>query len=103
MSDRIESIQKLLAAEPADVFLQYSLAMEYVAAEQVENALAAFEQCRQIDPAYLPAYVEAGKCARAAGQADDAKTLFQRALELAESAGDTHVAANVRQQLQTLG
>ena len=103
MSDRIESIKKLLAAEPADAFLQYSLAMEYVAAEQIDNALAAFEQCRHVDPTYLPAYVEAGKCARAAGQPDQAKALFERALELAESAGDTHVAANVRQQLQTLG
>ena len=102
MSDRIESIKKLLAAEPSDAFLQYSLAMEYVAAEQPDEALAAFEQCRLVDPTYVPAYVEAGKCARAAGRLDQAKAMFVRALELAQSAGDTHIAANVRQQLEAL-
>ena len=102
MTDRIESIRKLLAADPDDLFLNYSLAMELVAADQLDEALRAFARCVELDPNYLAAYVEAGKCARAAGRVDQARESFQRALELARAAGETHTADAVRQQLETL-
>ena len=102
MTDRIESIRTLLAKDPDDVFLTYSLAMELVAAEQHDDALKTFARCVELDAGYLAAFVEAGKCARAAGRPDEAKTHFQRALELAESAGETHTVDAVRQQLETL-
>jgi len=103
MTDRIDAIKELLAKDPTDVFLQYSLAMECVSAERTDEALEAFATCRQLDPNYTPAYVEAGKCARAAGRLDKAKQLFQQALELAENAGESHIADNVRQQLEAMG
>jgi len=103
MTDRIDAIRKLLESDPDDVFLNYSLAMECVAAERAEEALAAFEACRAIDPAYIPAYVEAGKCARTAGQLDAARELFQEGLKLALKAGDNHIADYLTQQLESLG
>ena len=102
MTDRIEAIRALLAKDPDDVFLTYSLAMELVAAEQVDEALATFARCIELDGSYLAAFVEAGKCARAAGRLDEAKEHFQRAHEQAESAGETHTVDAVRQQLETL-
>ena len=103
MADRIDTIQQLLEKDPSDVFLHYSLGMECVAADRLDEALAAFEACRRIDPAYVPAYVEAGKCARSAGQLEPAKTLFEQGLELAELAGDAHVVDYLTQQLESLG
>ena len=103
MTDRIDAIRKLLDEDPSDVFLHYSLAMECVVADRTDEALAAFEACRTLDPNYVPAYVEAGKCARAAGQTDLARGLFQAALELAKSAGDGHVVDSLTQQLESLG
>ncbi|MHC4562335.1 MAG: tetratricopeptide repeat protein [Planctomycetota bacterium] len=102
MTDRIESIKKLLAAEPDDVFLNYSLAMEYVVAEQCEPALESFSRCIELDETYVPAYVEAGKCARSAGLADRARDYFTRALSLARGQGQNHVVDFVAQQLQSL-
>ena len=102
MTDRIESIRALLAKDPDDVFLTYSLAMELVAAEQFADALKTFARCFELDAGYLAAFVEAGKCARAAGRADEARKHFERALELAQSAGETHTADAVRQQMETL-
>ena len=103
MTDRIDAIRKLLENDPDDVFLHYSLAMECVAAERSDEALAAFEACRELDPNYVPAYVEAGKCARAAGQIDAARGLFQEGLKLAQAAADGHVADYLTQQLESLG
>jgi tetratricopeptide (TPR) repeat protein len=102
MIDRIESIKKLLAAEPDDVFLNYSLAMEYVAANDGKQALAAFSRCIELDESYAPAHVEAGKCARAAGLLDEAREHFTRALSLAKEQGQGHVVDFVAQQLQSL-
>ncbi|MHC4985966.1 MAG: tetratricopeptide repeat protein [Planctomycetota bacterium] len=102
MTDRIESIRALLAKDPEDVFLTYSLAMELAAAEQLDDALKTFARCVELDPSYLAGFVEAGKCARAAGHLDEAKKHFDRALELAKSAGETHTVDAVRQQLETL-
>ena len=103
MTDRIDAIRRLLDQDPDDVFLHYSLAMECVAAGRTDEALAAFEACRALDANYIPAYVEAGKCARAAGHTDVARGLFQAALELAKSAGDSHVSDSLTQQLESLG
>ena len=103
MTDRINAIRQLLDEDPDDVFLHYSLAMECVAAERNDEALTAFEACRALDAAYVPAYVEAGKCARAAGQLGLAKELFEAGLNLANTAGDSHVAGYLTQQLESLG
>ena len=100
--DRIQTIQTLLAKSPNDVFLHYSLAMEYVAAERLDEAVAAFETCITLDGGYLPAYVEAGKSLRSAGRLDEAREMFQRAMELAQDKGEHHTADYVRQQLEGL-
>ena len=102
MSDRIEGIRHLLAKDPDDLFLNYSLAMELAGADQTDEALALFARCHSLDENYMPAYVEAGKCARAAGRLNDAKDHFRKALELATNAGETHAADGLQQQLDAL-
>ncbi len=41
---RIDQIQRLLENEPDDVFLNFSLAMEYESAGQAEDALKQFDR-----------------------------------------------------------
>ena len=102
MPDRIAKIAKLLAQTPDDVFLHYSLAMELCAAGRLTEADAEFARCIELDAAYLPAYVEGGKCLRQAGRLADARTLFQRGLSLAAAKGDGHAQDFIRQQLESL-
>lgn len=102
MTDRIEAIRGLLTKSPDDVFLQYSLAMELLAAERFDEAVAAFDRCLELDEQYLPAYVEAGKASRSAGRNDVASEYFTRAMALAETLGDAHAQDAIRQQLEGL-
>ena len=102
MTDRIAAIRALLKKKPDDVFLHYSLGMELASAGQFQRAVAAFRRCSEIDPEYLPAWVERGKCLRAAGRLDDARQTFTHAFQLAASAGETHTADSLKQQLQAL-
>lgn len=103
MSQRIETIRKMLAEDPGDVFLHYSLAMEYASAGRHEEAVEEFRRCIDLDEAYLSAYVEAGKSLRAAGRVAEARDMFAMGMELAALQGESHVRDYIQQQLDGLG
>ena len=102
MTDRIESIRKMLEGEPDDVFLHYSLGMEYASAERYDEAVSEFRRCIEIDGGYVAAHVEVGKCLRAAGDLSGAREAFLRGLEVASGKGEKHVEDFIRQQLRGL-
>lgn len=102
MGDRIETIRRMLEHDPGDVFLNYSLGMEYAAAGRHEEAAEAFRRCIELDADYLAAYVEAGKSLRSAGRLDNARELFAAGMELAAMQGETHVRNFIQQQLDAL-
>ncbi len=102
MSDRIQAIRKLLAKDPSDVFLHYSLAMELAGRKDFAQAVESLRQCIALDAEYLPAYVEAGKCLRSAGDLAGAREIFNNGLALATDKGETHTATYIRQQMEGL-
>lgn len=101
-TERIEQIRCLLEKTPDDVFLHYSLAMELASADRCVEAVVQFRACIELDPQYLPAYVEAGKVLRAAGEPGQAREIFQAGLELATRKGEDHVRSFIAQQLEIL-
>ena len=102
MTDRIDAIKAMLQKDPTDIFLHYSLGMEYVSSNRLEQAIEAFQQCVKQDAGYVPAYVELGKCLCAAGRLQTAREFFEKGLELARAKGLSHTADYILQQLQTL-
>lgn len=121
MANRVKTIQSLLEKSPDDVFLHYSLAMELYAAslaaappdpgakpgDQTPAQLSELAQhhfgiCIQLDPNYLPAYVELGKCHRSAGQFQRAREIFAAGLALAATQGQQHTQDYIRQQIEGL-
>ena len=102
MTDRTATIRALLEKDPDDVFLLYSLGMELLSAERPAEAVAAFGRCIELDGDYLPAYVEAGKGLRAAGNLDAAREMFAEAMERAAIQGETHLRDFIQQQLDGL-
>jgi uncharacterized protein HemY len=102
MTDRIRAIEGMLEKTPDDVFLQYSLGMEYASGRRYKDAVQAFKRCIDLDEEYLPAYVEAGKSLRSGGELDAAREMFARGMELATRKGESHVRDFIRQQLEAL-
>jgi hypothetical protein len=137
MANRIKTIQSLLEKDPGDVFLHYSLAMEFCArsmgvppmsstartgvrreavpasppqarpGEQTSEQLSKLAQeqfslCIQLDPNYLPAYVELGKCYRTACHFQKAREVFAAGLQLAAAQGQPHTQDYIRQQIEGL-
>lgn len=102
MADRIAVLLKLLARDDRDVFAHYSLGMEYFSAGRHDEAIGEFLRCIELDQKYVSAYVEAGKCLRAAGRLEEARAMLNRAMELAGQLGQSHTQDYIRGQLEGL-
>lgn len=102
MTERIAEIEKMLADSPDDLFLHYSLGMEYASAEQFDQAIAEFRRCIELESEYLAAYVEGGKCLRSAGKLAEARDVFAQGMELASTTGESHMRDFIQQQLDSI-
>lgn len=58
---RIAIIQTMLEKEPNDVFLNYSLGIEYSATQNFNEAIIQFNKSLSIDPDYFTAHYQLGK------------------------------------------
>jgi Tfp pilus assembly protein PilF len=96
---RIRNLERMLLAEPADIFLNYALALEYLRDDQ-GSALAAaqFRKVLELDPRYIPAYYQLGKLLESK---DPEKALeqYKAGLALAEEKKDRKTASEFREAI----
>lgn len=92
---RKEQIEELLALDPEDAFLRYGLAMEYVSAEQDEEAVRTFLDLLKRDGDYVPAYLHVGKALVRLGRDEEAKGLLQTGIAVAQRKRDDHAAGEM--------
>lgn len=99
---RIERIEQLLSNEPDDVFLNFSLAMEYVKAERADDALARFARVHKLDPDYVPAYYQRGNLLASLDRIDPACEALREGIAAAKRNGDQHAVDEMQQSLDLL-
>ncbi len=102
MATRREKIEAMLASEPDDTFLRYSLAMEYDKEERHAESLAAFEELMQATPPYVPAFFMAAQQQARLNAVDQARNFLRTGIEEARHQGDSHAAAEMSEFLQSL-
>lgn len=100
---RLEDLQRLLEQDPANNRLQYMLAMEYLSQDKPAEAAATLRSLLDRDPAYVPAYYQAGRACEQAGDPDAARDFYRRGIEAARRAGDAHAASELQAALDLLG
>jgi Tfp pilus assembly protein PilF len=100
---RLDQLTKMLRTEPADRFLNFALAMEYVKVGRHEEALAQFTRVTELDRAYVPAYFQKADLLVSLNRHAEAKHVYADALTAAEQSGDKHAAQKVREALALLG
>jgi predicted Zn-dependent protease len=99
---RLEQLQKLLAAEPNDAFLNFGLAMELAKLQRYSESLAAFDRVLELDPAYIAAHFHKGKTLLAMGQTSDAKNALETGINEAAKYGELHAKSEMEELLGTL-
>ena len=99
---RREKIEAMLADDPGDTFLRYSLAMELDKDGDHDASLAKFADLTHDDPPYVPAFFMAGQQLVRLERTDEAKTILRDGIAAAQSAGDAHAHREMSEVLASI-
>ncbi len=100
---RREKIEAMLADEPGDVFLRYSLAMELDKEGQHDRSLAEYEHLMRAAEPYVPAFFMAAQQLARLDRVNEARTKLRDGIEVARSTGNAHAAGEMSEMLASLG
>jgi tetratricopeptide (TPR) repeat protein len=103
MPTRREKIEALLADDPGDAFLRYSLAMELDKLAEHEESLALYRALTRDDPPYVPAFFMAAQQLTRLDRIDEARALLRDGIEFARQQGNAHAAGEMSEFLAGLG
>ena len=95
-------LTEILAANPADTFARYGLAMEYSKAGQTERALEEFNALLEKNPDYTPGYFMAAQTLASAGRIDEAKRMLVDGISSARRMGNQHAQSEMTAMLEEL-
>lgn len=98
----LDQLDKLLSAEPNDVFLNFARAMELTRAQRFAEAFAQFDRVISLDRDYAPAYFQKGRAQLQSGDFDAAKATLRLGIERARATGDNHAAGEMTDLLESL-
>jgi predicted Zn-dependent protease len=100
---RREKIEAMLADDPSDEFLRYSLAMELDKEGSHERSLAEFAALMTATPPYVPAFFMAAQQLARLNRLDEARAALRGGIEQARASGNTHAAGEMSEFLASLG
>jgi hypothetical protein len=99
---RREKIEAMLADDPGDTFLRYSLAMELDKEGDHDASLTRFADLTLDEPPYVPAFFMAGQQLVRLGRIDEARTILRDGIAAARIQGDFHAAGEMNEFLASL-
>ncbi|NBV44102.1 MAG: hypothetical protein EBR86_00270 [Planctomycetia bacterium] len=102
-TSRRARIEEMLAADPGDVFLRYSLALELEGAGETDAGIAILAALAAEAPPYVPAFHMAGRHLAARGRFDEARCFLRDGIEEARRQGQEHAAGEMAGLLMDLG
>jgi tetratricopeptide (TPR) repeat protein len=100
---KVAKIREMLAAEPDDVFLNFTLGLELAKEGQHVEAVGCFEKVIRLDGNYSAAYLQMARSQIDLDRRDDARRTLAMGAEVAERAGDLHARDKMKELLHTLG
>ena len=100
---RREKIEAMLADDPGDTFLRYSLAMELDKEGEHDVSLAKFAELTRDAPPYVPAFFMAAQQLVRLGRVAEASTILRSGIAAANTQEDFHAAGEMTEFLASLG
>jgi len=102
MSDRLNSLLKLLEQDPHDSFLSYGIALEHISTGNYEEAERYLSSIIKKDPDYVPAYMQLAQVYENLNLIDKAKNIYKEGIEIARKNNDSHTAEEMEDFLNEL-
>ena len=97
---RLQALERMLQAEPDDVFLNYALALEYLRdPSAITLAGLQLKKVLSLDTDYIAAYYQLGKLSESAGKMQEALEFYNKGLAVAEKKKDNKSAGEFREAI----
>ena len=100
---RRERIEAMLADDPQDSFLRYSLANELVKEGEQEKSLEILQGLMQDRPSYVPAFFRLAQQLVPLDRIAEARSALREGIDHARQQGDAHAASEMSELLISLG
>ncbi len=100
--DRITRIQAFLEQNPKDSFLRHALALEYIKLGQLNDAKTLFLAVLSDNPDYIGSYYHLARLLETLEERDAAIQWYEKGMETAKKAGDTHALNELRAAYEDL-
>ncbi|TWT96222.1 hypothetical protein [Neorhodopirellula pilleata] len=100
---RREKIQAMLADDPQDTFLRYSLAMEYRSEGNHEESLRGLGELTRDETPYVPAFFMAAQQLVDLNRINEARSMLREGIDQAREQGNSHAAAEMSELLASIG
>lgn len=97
-----DQLLALLEANPADEFLQYSVAMACASEGNEEEAAERLKALCAASPDHVSAWFQRGQILNRLDETDEAREVLETGIETAKRVGDSHAEAEMRAFLDTL-
>ncbi len=101
-SNRLETLKNMVAQDPASAFARYGLAMEYVNLGRFDEAMDEFHSLLGSNPDYAAGYFHAGRTLERIGNIDEARTIYEKGIEVTTRTGDAHTRSELQAALDML-
>ncbi len=90
----------MLAADPANSFARYGLAMEFIKGGDLAGAVSEFRTLLERDPNYSAGYFHGGQALEKLGRLDEAREFYRGGLAVTR---DPHARGELQAALDILG
>ena len=100
---RREKIEAMLADDPGDTFLRYSLAMELDKEGRHSESLGKFSELSRDEPPYVPAFFMSAQQLARLNRLDEARSVLRNGIDAARLQNDMHAAGEMSEFLSSLG
>jgi thioredoxin-like negative regulator of GroEL len=102
-TSRRARIEAMLADDPRDPFLRYSLALELAKEGEHERSLEGLRGLALDSPPYVPAFFMAGQQLTKLGRIEEARAVLRDGVEEARRQNNSHAAGEMAEFLASLG
>ncbi len=103
MNERVEALKSILELDGGNALARYGLAMEYVKAGYLEEAVAEFRALVSSHPEHVYGYFHGGQTLEKLGRTDEARQIYSDGIAAANRAGDKHGRSELQSALDLLG
>ncbi len=100
--DRKSKLLGMLAESPDDDFLNFAIAMEELASENLQLAQSFFQKCIEINPMHIPARFQLAKIAYSLQQNDKAIVLLNEGISILKEKKDLKTLNEFRSLLSEI-